>query len=157
MSSNCCSLIFVLFDVNMWKQLISERLTYQVKLYAGQPFTIFTYIIMHLVYPLPTPPPSLQFCITAVFDFSSYDCNTQEELEKNSYAKFWGVNKVHYDLCENGEYSWITYNQSVLQSTFWMTLCFLWKGNEDLTRKRLENGSNNQLRTGWPQDSDSAW
>ena len=21
----------------------------------------------------------------------------------NDYAKLWGVNKVHYDLCENGE------------------------------------------------------
>ena len=25
------------------------------------------------------------------------------ELENNGYAKFWGVNKVHYGLCENGE------------------------------------------------------
>ena len=26
------------------------------------------------------------------------------EIENNGYAKFWGVNKVHYGLCENGEY-----------------------------------------------------
>ena len=31
------------------------------------------------------------------------------EIQNNSYAKFWGVNKVHYGLCENGEclnYNW---------------------------------------------------
>ena len=26
------------------------------------------------------------------------------EIENNGYAKFCGVNKVHYGLCENGEY-----------------------------------------------------
>ena len=26
------------------------------------------------------------------------------EIENNGYAKFWGVNKVNYGLCENGEY-----------------------------------------------------
>ena len=26
------------------------------------------------------------------------------EIENNGYEKFWGVNKVHYGLCENGEY-----------------------------------------------------
>ena len=26
------------------------------------------------------------------------------EIENNAYAKFWGVNKVNYGLCENGEY-----------------------------------------------------
>ena len=25
------------------------------------------------------------------------------EIEDNGYVKFWGVNKVHYGLCENGE------------------------------------------------------
>ena len=25
------------------------------------------------------------------------------EIEDNSYAKFWEVNKMHYGLCENGE------------------------------------------------------
>ena len=25
------------------------------------------------------------------------------EFEDNGYAKFWGVKKVHYGLCENGE------------------------------------------------------
>ena len=25
------------------------------------------------------------------------------EIEDNGYAKFWGVKKVHYGLCENGK------------------------------------------------------
>ena len=25
------------------------------------------------------------------------------EIEDNGYAEFWGVNEVHYGLCENGE------------------------------------------------------
>ena len=25
------------------------------------------------------------------------------EIQDNVYAKFWGVNRVHYGLCENGE------------------------------------------------------
>ena len=59
---------------------------------------------MHLVYP-PEPPPSPtpKFCITIVFDFSWDDCNAQEELENNGYAKFWGVSKALYGPCENGE------------------------------------------------------
>ena len=28
-----------------------------------------------------------------------------KEIEDNGYAKFWGLNKVHYGLCENGEIS----------------------------------------------------
>ena len=26
------------------------------------------------------------------------------EIEDNGYVKFWGVNKVQYALCENGEF-----------------------------------------------------
>ena len=26
------------------------------------------------------------------------------EIENNGYEKFWGVNKVHYGLCEIGDY-----------------------------------------------------
>ena len=48
---------------------------------------------MHFVY---VP----ELCITIVFDFSWDDCNTQEKLE-TMYANFWGVNKVHYGLCES--------------------------------------------------------
>ena len=51
-----------------------------------------------------------------VFDFSSDDCNTPEKLETMVmqfylFIFFWGggggvegINKVHYGLCENGEY-----------------------------------------------------
>ena len=41
---------------------------------TGKVFTIFTYTIMHLVYPP-------KHCITIVFDFSWDDCNTLENLE----------------------------------------------------------------------------
>ena len=27
------------------------------------------------------------------------------EIENNGYANFWGIKKVHYGLCENGEYA----------------------------------------------------
>ena len=53
---------------------------------------------MHL-FPLKT------FCITIVLDFSWDDRITQEKLDSfNAYTKFWGVNKVHNCLCENGEW-----------------------------------------------------
>ena len=62
--------------------------------------------------PAPPPPRSLnalvqmpKFCIIIVFDLPWVDRNSQEKLEKNGYAKFLGVNKVHYGLCHNGEYS----------------------------------------------------
>lgn len=54
-------------------------------------FTISTLTIMHLFY----PPKS---CITTVLDFSWGNCK-----DNNGYAKLWGVNKMVYDLCENGE------------------------------------------------------
>ena len=50
---------------------------------------------MHFVY-------APELCVTIVFDFSWDDCNTLEKLE-TMYANFWGVNKVHYGLCESGE------------------------------------------------------
>ena len=46
---------------------------------------------MRLVYPAKP-------CITIV-DFSWDDCYTQE----NGYAKFCGVNEVHYGLCDSSE------------------------------------------------------
>ena len=52
---------------------------------------------MHLV----CPP---KFCVTIIFDFSSDDLNTQEKLETMVIQYFWEVNKVRYDLCENGEF-----------------------------------------------------
>ena len=43
-----------------------------------------------------------EFCVTIVFDFSWDDCNTQEKLETVVMQNY-GVNKLHYGLCENGE------------------------------------------------------
>ena len=43
-------------------------------------------------------------CITIVFDFFWDDCNTQEKLKTMLPKKFGEVNKVHYGLCENGEF-----------------------------------------------------
>ena len=51
---------------------------------------------MHLVYPQ-------KFCITIVSNFSWVLQVVPREIEDIGYAKFWGVNKVHYGLCENGE------------------------------------------------------
>ena len=52
---------------------------------------------MHLVYPP-------KFYITIVLVFSSDDYNTQEKLGTTVMKNLGGVNKVHYGLCENGEF-----------------------------------------------------
>jgi len=49
---------------------------------------------MHLFY-------SPKFSITIVLDFSWDDRNIQ--TGNNGYVKFWGLNKVHYGLCESSE------------------------------------------------------
>ena len=49
---------------------------------------------MHLFYPP-------KFSITIVLKFSWDDRNNQ--TENNGYVEFWGVNKVHYGLCESSE------------------------------------------------------
>ena len=50
---------------------------------------------MQLVYPIILHNHRFQFLlgITVV----------PREIEDNGYAKFWGVNKLHYRPCENGE------------------------------------------------------
>ena len=48
---------------------------------------------MHVVY-------YPKFCISIFVDFSWDDSG---KIGNNGFAKFWGVNKVHYGLCENGE------------------------------------------------------
>ena len=53
---------------------------------------------MHLVY----PPKILQ---NHCFQFLLGITVVPKEIQDNGYAKFWGVNKVHYGLCENGEWS----------------------------------------------------
>ena len=41
--------------------------------------------------------------ITIVFDFPWDDCNTQEKLETMVMQNIGGLNKVRYNLFENGE------------------------------------------------------
>ena len=61
---------------------------------------------MHLVYHPPSPLLKNKNCITIVFNFSWDGCDTQVKLETmHAYVKFWWVNKVHYGLCENGEWN----------------------------------------------------
>ena len=45
--------------------------------------------------PLPRPHPPFQFLLGSTVD--------PRGKENNGYAKFWGVGKVYYGLCENGE------------------------------------------------------
>ena len=52
---------------------------------------------MYLVYPP-------KFCITIVFDISWDNSDTLEKLETMVMKNFRGANKVHYNLCENGDY-----------------------------------------------------
>ena len=79
---------------------------------------------MYLLNPPPPPPAPTKKkknCRIIVFDFSWDDCNTQEKLA-TSLCKIYlliiiviitiitflfgggGINKVHYGLCENGEW-----------------------------------------------------
>ena len=68
-------------------------------------FSIFTLITMHLVYPLPPPPKKKKKKFAIVFELSWDDCNTQEKIGNNAYAKFWWINRLHNGLYENGEFS----------------------------------------------------
>ena len=52
---------------------------------------------MHLVY-FP------KFCLTIVSSFSWVLHSSQEKIEDNELAKFWGVNRLHCGLCENSEF-----------------------------------------------------
>lgn len=63
---------------------------------------------MHLAYPPPPSPlpatPDKKKCITNVFSFYRY--NSRPTInQRQSYAKFGGLNKVYYGLCENGEHN----------------------------------------------------
>ena len=57
---------------------------------------------MHLVYPF-------KILHNLCFRFLLGELLHPGEIENNGYAKFWGVNKIHYQvhygLCENGEYT----------------------------------------------------
>ena len=53
--------------------------------------------------PLPATPDKKK-CITNVFSFYRY--NSRPTInQRQSYAKFGGLNKVYYGLCENGEHN----------------------------------------------------
>lgn len=53
---------------------------------------------MHLVHPP-------KFCITHYFTFLLGITVIPRSIKDNGYAKFWAVNKVHYGLWENGDFS----------------------------------------------------
>ena len=57
---------------------------------------------MHLV----SPP---HFAVTVVSNCSRVLQSFQEKSKTKAMQNF-GINKVHYDLCENGEYSHFNYN-----------------------------------------------
>ena len=67
-------------------------------LHSDFPLTIFTQTIMHLVLPHPA-----KIVHNHYFQFPLGIRIVLREIEGNSYAKLWGVNKVHFGLCENGE------------------------------------------------------
>ena len=58
---------------------------------------------MHLVHLPPTqpqPPPPPPHC----FQFLLGITVISRDIEDNAYANVWGINKVHYRLCENDEW-----------------------------------------------------
>ena len=57
-----------------------------------------------LLTPLPPPlPPKKKKLHKHCFQFLLSISVIAREIKGNSYAKFWGVNKVHCGQCENGE------------------------------------------------------
>ena len=56
--------------------------------------------LLHLVYPL-------KFPITIVWNFTlglSVVPIKRSKIEDNAYATFWGINKVYFGKCKNGEF-----------------------------------------------------
>ena len=62
---------------------------------------------MNLVYPPPPP----KFCITIVSHFSWMLQFSQEKSKTMIMQNFKRVNKVHYGLCENGEFFYMYDNE----------------------------------------------
>ena len=56
----------------------------------------FSHVLDHNAPCLP-PKPLLNHCLGFLLERLQYP----GEIGNNSYAKFWGVNKVHYGLCES--------------------------------------------------------
>ena len=76
---------------------------------------------MHLV---PLPPAKIVH--NYYFQFPLGITIVPREIEGNGYAKLWGVNKVHYGLCENGKNIIPNWN-AVFPSLF---LFFFYDGGE---------------------------
>ena len=66
--------------------------------------------LLDLVYPPPPPKKKLR---NHCFQFLLGITVIPREIEDNAYVKFWGVNKVHYGLCDNVELN------------EWMVMCFV--------------------------------
>ena len=60
-----------------------------------------------------TPPPPKKKWHNHCFQFLQGITVIPREIKDDGYIKFWGVNKVHYGLCENGELN------------EWMVKCFV--------------------------------
>ena len=52
---------------------------------------------------LPPPPLQKKWRRNHCFQFLLGITAIPREIQDNGYVKFWGVNKVHYGLCEYGE------------------------------------------------------
>ena len=61
----------------------------------------------------PPPPPKKRKLHNHCFQFLLGITVIPSEIEDNGYVKFWGVNKVHHGLCDNGELN------------EWMVMCFV--------------------------------
>ena len=53
----------------------------------------------------PCPPPPTKILHNHCFQFLLGVTVVPREIMDNGCAKFWGVNKVHYGLCQNGEFT----------------------------------------------------
>ena len=79
---------------------------------SRQKFSIFTKTIMHLVHLPPTqpqphpplPPPQKKQIHDHCFQFLLGITVISRDIEDNAYANVWGINKVHYRICENDEW-----------------------------------------------------
>ena len=74
----------------------------EVKPRVFKPDIVRHYHIYHKA-PCPPPPPpkkKKKNCITIVSNFSWILQSSQEKLKTMVVQKFWGVNNVHYGLCE---------------------------------------------------------
>ena len=55
---------------------------------------------------------SPKFCVTFVFNFSLVLWSSQEKLKTMRIQNVWGINKVYYGRCENGEWNPVLFMRS---------------------------------------------